>query len=182
MPNKTSGKVWTIIGLLIFVAVFYFLSKEENLITNILKDSGPWAPVVAIILYPLLALSPITTDPITVVVGVAYGPLIGTLIAWVGNVLAMLLEYYFGVRLSKTINFEKEKDKMPFGLAKLPVNSVAFLILGRAIPGYGSKIISILAAAYKVPIKRYLWTSMLTSLLGSILLSYGGFGIIRAIR
>ncbi|EKD99594.1 MAG: hypothetical protein ACD_22C00226G0006 [uncultured bacterium] len=44
---------------------------------------------------------------------------------------------------------------MPLGFSKMPVNSLGFLIFGRMIPGYGSKIISILAAFYKVPFGRY---------------------------
>ena len=64
----------------------------------------------------------------------------------------------------------------------MPVNSVGFLIFGRMIPGYGGKIISILAVMYKVPMKRYLWTTATTNFLGSILLSYGGFGIVSLIK
>jgi uncharacterized membrane protein YdjX (TVP38/TMEM64 family) len=67
-------------------------------------------------------------------------------------------------------------------LGKLPVNSVGFLVFGRMIPGYGAKIISILAGVYKVPIKRYLWATALTNSLGAILLSYGGFGLVNIIK
>jgi len=182
MSNKKSSLLWTIVGIVFFAAVLYLLARDVSLIPDLLKKSGSLAPIVAVLLYPLLALSPVTTDPITVILSVTYGPLIGAAIAWLGNLLAMMVEYYFGLHLSKTVDFEKEKAKLPFGLAKFPVDSPGFLILGRAIPGYGSKIISILAAGYKVPIKRYLWTSALTSLLGSIILSYGGFGVIKSIK
>lgn len=182
MSLKKTKPIWTILGIIILIIVFYFLGKHTDFITRLLVNSGPWAPLLALSLYPILAITPITTDPITVIIGVAYGPHIGALIAFIGNTMAAAVEYRFGSKLSQSLNLEKEKNKMPFGLGKIPVNSPLFLILGRMIPGYGSKVISILAAAYKVPLKRYLWTSALTNLLGSILLAYGGFGLIKAIK
>lgn len=169
-------------GIVSLAAIIYLLTKHSGLIEELLYKSGPLAPIVAIILYPLLAPTPITTDPITVIIGVAYGPLTGIGIAWIGNTLAALVEYYMGEKLQKVTNFEKAKEKIPFGLGKLPVNSVGFLIFGRMIPGYGGKIISILAGMYRVSLGRYLWTTALTNLMGSILLSYGGFEIINLIK
>ncbi len=133
--GKKGGKIWTIVGVISLIIVIYFLSKHTHLITELLLKSGALAPIVAILLYPLLAPTPITTDPITVIIGVTYGPLIGASIAWVGNTLAAIVEYYLGHRLSKVTNFDKGKEKMPFGLGKLPVDSPAFLVFGRMIPG-----------------------------------------------
>lgn len=182
MFSKKGGKIWTAAGILIFIVVIYLLSKHSNFITQILIESGPWAPIVAVMIYPLLAPTPITTDPVTVVMGVTYGPLAGAGIALIGNTLAAMVEYFLGGRISRAGNFEKSKEKMPFGLGKLPVNSIGFLIFGRMIPGYGGKIISILAGAYKVPLRRYLWTTAVTNLLGSLVLAYGGFGLVKTIK
>jgi len=182
MLEKKSNKIWTILGILILIGVIYVLSKHTHSIETLLFEAGPWAPFVAILLYPLLAPTPITTDPITIIVGVIYGPLLGVLIAWIGNTLSALVEYYLGIKIEKSTNFKEYKGKLPFGLGKLPVNSVGFLIFGRMIPGYGSKIISLLAGIYRVPIKRYLWATAITNFLGSILLSYGGFGLIKVIK
>jgi len=182
MFGKKNSKLGTILAFLLFIVVVYFLAKHSGFVTEILHASGAWAPIVAILIYPALAPTPITTDPVTIIMGVTYGPLIGAGIALVGNTLAALVEYYLGHRISKSANFEKSKEKMPFGLGRLPVNSVPFLIFGRMIPGYGGKIISILAGAYKVPIKRYIWTTLVTNLLGSIILAYGGFGLVETIK
>lgn len=182
MFNEKNSKLWAIFGILILVVVIYLLSKHTLLIEGLLLKFGVMAPLVAIILYPLLAPTPITTDPITVIIGVIYGPFIGVLIALVGNTMAGIVEYYLGAKIEKATNFKDTKEKLPFGLGKLPVDSTGFLVFGRMIPGYGAKIISILAGMYKVPIKRYLWATALTSLLGSILLSYGGFGLVRIVK
>lgn len=182
MFKRKGNKIKTIFGILILIIVIYFLSKHTHFIKKILIKSGPWAPIVALILYPLFALTPIPNDSITVIVGVTYGPLIGVIIAWIGNTIAAMFEYYLGSKFSKVIDFENERKKMPFGLGKMPVNSPLFLFVGRMIPGYGTTITSILAAAYKVPLKRYLWISALTNLLGSILVAYGGFELVKLIK
>jgi len=180
--EDNESKIWAVVAIFIFILVIYFLSKHTHYITSVLTESGPFAPLVAILLYSLLAPTPIPTDPITLILGVVYGPFIGVIIAWIGNILATLVEYYIGAHINRKTNHKFSKNKLPLGLSKLPVNSIAFLIFGRMIPGYGSKIISILAGAYKVPLKRYLWTSAATSLFGSIFLVYGGFGLVSIIK
>ena len=169
-------------GILLFLAVIYILVKNADLVTVLLKKSGVWAPIVATLIYPLLAPTPITTDPVTVIMGVTYGPVIGATIALIGNTLAALVEYYLGTKINKVTNFEKNKKKLPFGLGKMPVDSPAFLIGGRMIPGYGGKIISILAGTYKVPMKTYLWTTLTTNLIGSLILAFGVSGLVNLLR
>lgn len=175
-------KIWTIFGVMLLIVAIYLLSRHTHFITKLLYDSGPFAPVIAVVLYPLLAPTPITTDPITIIMGVVYGPHIGAGIAFIGNTLAAIVEYFLGTHIGRSTNFEKSKEKMPFGLGRLPVNSIGFLVFGRMIPGYGGKIISILAGTYKVPFRRYIWTTAVTNLLGSLLLAYGGFGIVKTIK
>lgn len=182
MFTKKNNKLGTVLGVILFIIVIYFLSKHSHLITEILHDSGAWAPIVAVILYPLLAPTPITTDPITVIMGVTYGPLMGAVIAFFGNNLAALVEYYLGSKIGTAANFKNSREKMPFGLGKLPADSTGFLIFGRMIPGYGGKIISILAGTYRVPIKKYIWTTAVTNFLGSAILAYGGFGLVETIK
>ena len=45
------------------------------------------------------------------------------------------------------------------------------------VPGYGSKIISLIAGAEKVDMKLYFWTSLISGIFGAFVISYGGFGI-----
>ena len=182
MYTKKGGLIWTIFAIFLFLLVIYALSKHTQLIEAVLFKSGSLAPIVAIILYPLLAPTPITTDPITLMIGVIYGPILGILISWIGNTLAATVEYYLGTRIEKVTNFKNKKEQLPLGLGKLPVNSIGFLVFGRMIPGYGGKIISILAGMYKVPLKRYLWTTALSNIMGSIFLSYGGVSLVKIIK
>lgn len=182
MSDKKDSKTWIIIGIVILVVAVYFLAKHQEFISSVLVRSGPLAPIVALLLYPLLAGTPITTDPLTLIMVATYGPLTAVFVAWIGNNMAAMVEYYLGTKLNEVANIEKNKQKMPFGLAKLKVDSVGFLIFGRMIPGYGSKIISILAGSGKVPLKRYLWTTALTNFLGAITLAYGWLGILGILK
>jgi len=50
------------------------------------------------------------------------------------------------------------------------------------IPGYGSKIISLIAGAERVNIKTYLWTSIVSGIFGAALLSYGGASLLGILK
>lgn len=179
MPEKDNKNINAIISLVFTALAIFLLIKYFKDIEPIILKSGVWAPLVSILLFTVLAITPISTDPITIIVGTIYGPIIGTLISWIGNTSAAFVEYYFGNKLNEFTNIGKIKDNLPFGLNKLPVSSPVFLIFGRMIPIYGGKIISIIAGIYKVPKKTYFYTTVITTFLGSLLLSLGGFHLIR---
>ena len=48
--------------------------------------------------------------------------------------------------MSHAADFEHRRSSLPFGLGKMPVSSPAFLLIGRSVTGYGSKIAGLLAA------------------------------------
>jgi uncharacterized membrane protein YdjX (TVP38/TMEM64 family) len=50
------------------------------------------------------------------------------------------------------------------------------------IPGYGSKVISLIAGAEKINLKTYLWTSVVSGIFGAIVLSYGGVEILKYLK
>ncbi len=179
---SSKNTIGTVISLVLLIAVFVILYRHSSVIAEVLKQAGPWAPVVAILLYILLAPTPIAADPITIVMGVTYGPLVGIIIGSVGSTLSAIVEYYMGVSIGKRTNFEAEKDKLPFGLGRMPVDTIPFLLIGRMIPGYGSKAFSLLAGGYHVPLKRYIWTSALTSIGGSMILTLGVSGILNLFK
>lgn len=182
MKEKTIKTVFSLFGLVAGLVVLYFVAKNINDAETIISRAGVAGPAVALFLYALLAPTPISTDSLTIISGAMYGPIKGTAIAWMGNNVAAVVEYYIGARLSKTVNFEKEIKKLPFGLNKLPINSIPVLTLGRMIPFYGSKVISLMAGMYRVPTVRYIWTSALINLSGAIMFSYGGFKILDYLK
>lgn len=182
MYKKKSSLIWTFLGFLAIATVVYLLSKHSEIIKILLFKSGVFGPALALVLYPIFATTPLTTDPITLVVAVIYGPLVGFILSMVGNGMAAVVEYYMGMHIGKMTNYDEVRHKLPFGLGKLPVNSVGFLIFGRLIPLYGSKVLSIVAGMHHVSMRRYIWTSIVTNIPGSLILSYGGFHLVRYIK
>lgn len=182
MKNTKLEKLLSLLGIIAGVLVLYVIARNLKDVEAIIAKAGLAGPAVAILLYGLFAPTPVSTDPLTIVCGAMYGPFYGSAIAWMGNNVAALVEYFIGRHIGQSTNFEKDKKKLPLGLDKLPINSIPVLTLGRMIPFYGSKIISIMAGMYAVPIKRYVWTSALINLTGAITLSYGGFRILDFLK
>ena len=170
------GFILGVILTLSVIAIIYIF-KYMNGLEDFISRLGLWGPLISIILYGILSVSPVPSDPLTVINGAIYGPIWGSLISWFGNNLAAMIEYYLAKNISQIGNFTIEKSKLPFGLNKLPVDSPYLLIFGRTIPQYGGKIISLLAGIYHVPIRRYIWTAAISNLMGSILFALGGFGL-----
>jgi uncharacterized membrane protein YdjX (TVP38/TMEM64 family) len=182
MELQKNNKLWSTISLILFVVLMVYVVKNLRDVETIILKAGVAGPLVAILLYGIFAATPITTDPLTLIGGAIFGPVVGIAVSWMGNNLAATVEYYVGKRLDEMSTIREAKAKLPFGLSKLPVNSPWFLIFGRLIPGYGGKVISIMAGMYHVPVKRYLWTTALTNLLGSVLLSYGGYNLAHLVK
>ena len=166
-----------VFSLLIMVLVGVFFTTDLNKIKGFITSAGAWGIVVSILFYALMGMTLIPSEPFTLFIGALFGPLYATLISGVGNTLSALVEYYLGTHIGSATNFVQKKDKLPFGLGKMKVESPLFLIGARMIPGYGPKVVSVLAGVYKVPIPRYLWTTALPIFLGSAIFAFGGFGI-----
>lgn len=179
MIPKKNNTFWLIVGSFFFLTLLFYIARNLRDVEMIIRNAGVAGPIVAIILFCIFALTPIPAEPLTVFCLFFYGPIGGSSITWIGGTLAALVEYHFGLHMRKMANIENTIKKLPFGLNKMPVDSPYFLIFGRLIPGYGSKIISLVAGMHHVPVKRYLWTTALTNLIGSIILAFGGYHVLR---
>ena len=153
--GKQANAIRTLVVSFITVgAVVFLVLRDMNSIRAFITDNGALGVVAAVLVY-------------------------GVLGATLGNILAALVEYYLGHKLSNASSFNEKRQKLPFGLGKLPVRSPVFLIFGRMVPGYGPKLISVMAGMYHVPMLRYLWTTLIPTLLGAAIFAYGGFGILH---
>jgi uncharacterized membrane protein YdjX (TVP38/TMEM64 family) len=160
------------------VLIIIFRHDLKN-VEKFVPTTGVLGPLLSILLMGILSATPIPTDPIVILNGAIFGPWIGILVSWMGNNLASFIEYFIGRGLSQIADFEKIKKKLPFGLSRFPADSVWFLLCGRFVPQFGGKIVSLTGGFYRVPMTRYLWTAILSNLLGSILLAYGGYSILH---
>lgn len=180
-PKKTNLKTILIVIVtlaILFVAARYF-STEITQVKTVLRDAGPFAFVIAILIYGILGATVVPSEPLTALLGGLYSPWQAMLVAMLGNTLAALVEYFLGGQISNIANFEKQRARLPFNLGKFPVDSPVFLIFGRMIPAIGPKLISLMSGIYKVKLTRYIWTTLVTNLLGAALIAYGAAGLIR---
>jgi len=182
MNLKNRNALWMIGGSTIFLIILFFIAQNLRDVEMIIRNAGVAGPLMAIALFCIFALTPIPAEPLTLFCIYFFGPISGSLITWIGGVCAALIEYNFGLHMRKIADIEKAIQKLPFGLSKMPIESPFFLIFGRLIPGYGSKIISLVAGIHHVPIRRYLWTTALTTFFGSILLAFGGYHLLRFLK
>jgi uncharacterized membrane protein YdjX (TVP38/TMEM64 family) len=168
----------TILGVVVLV---YFVAREMDAVREFIRGSGWIGLVVSVALYGLLGLSPIPSEPLTVLLSTVYGPLTATFVAGTGNLLAAVMEYIIGEHIANVTSFETRKQGLPFGLSRFPVDSIPFLLVARMLPGYGPKFVSLMGGVYRVPMRRYLWTAAIPTYIGSALFAYGGFGLLHLI-
>jgi uncharacterized membrane protein YdjX (TVP38/TMEM64 family) len=171
-----------IISLLVLMVVLFFVSREMETVKDFIRNSGWVGMLVSVGLYGVLGASVIPSEPLTVLIATIYGPFTATLVAGTGNLLAAVIEYYLGAQLGDVASFAERKAKLPLGLGKLPIDSPAFLIAARMIPGYGPKLVSVLSGIYRVPVWMYVWTAAIPTYLGAAIFAYGGFGLFTLIK
>jgi uncharacterized membrane protein YdjX (TVP38/TMEM64 family) len=166
-----------VITLVLMVAIGYVVKNDFGKIKTFIVNAGVWGILISILLYAALGATFVPSEPLTLLITAIFGPWTAMFTSWVGNTMSAIVEYFIGQHLGNAANFLEKKEKLPFGLGKLPIDSPWFLIGGRVIPLYGAKAISVVAGAYHVPLYRYIWTTAVTVLIGSAMFSFGGFGI-----
>jgi uncharacterized membrane protein YdjX (TVP38/TMEM64 family) len=183
MKLEKKNKLLTWIILLVSfgaaIGLVVYIARHQAVITNLIQNLGAAGPLVSIMLYGILAMSPIPADPLTLINGAVYGPIWGGLIAWIGMTLAALLEYFIGTRLGQAARFEQIRKDLPFGLGNLPVDSILFLLGGRMLTGAGSKAVSYLSGIYRISLWRYIWTTSVSTLFGAFVFALGGAGLLN---
>ncbi len=161
------------------IALLIFFQKDFKEIEKIIPKAGVAGPIFSIILMGILSATPIPTDPIVILNGALFGPFMGILISWMGNNLAAIIEYFIGKGLAQIADFDKQRHNLPFGLGNFPADSAWYLICGRFVPQFGGKVVSVTAGMYHVSFWKYLWTSILSNLFGSVLLAVGGYSVLH---
>ncbi len=183
MPGEKRPKILSLFFILLSfsaaIGLVIYIARHQAAVSSALQTLGILGPIFSVLLYGLLAFSPIPADPLTLINGAVYGPIRGSLIAWIGMVTAAGVEYLVGGWIGDAADFEKKRQDLPFGLGNLPADSILFLLGGRMLTSVGSKIVSYLSGIYRVSLWRYFWTTALSTLLGAALFALGGAGLIR---
>lgn len=139
------------------------------------------AALISIGIYFLLGFTFIPASPLTLFLAVYMGPIETVAVATLGNTLAALLEYRIGATVGDIFNFETHMEKLPFKLGELPITSPLLLMAGRLLP-LGKRGFSIVCGAYRVPLGRYLWTTVLMYIINASVLAFTGAGLLKLIQ
>jgi uncharacterized membrane protein YdjX (TVP38/TMEM64 family) len=172
------GKYW-LAALFVVVAIILALTFRLAALTAFLEKYKIFGLVACLFAYVLLSVTPIPSEPVTVLVLAWKGPMAAIILATLGNTLAAMMEFYIGQGLGDMTDFEKKKEKLPFNLGRLPIDSPVFLLLARMLPGFGPKFVSLAGGLYQVPMITYLWTTIVSNLIGAVFFVLGGYGLIK---
>ncbi len=173
--------IYILLALFIVVVLIAARHFDISYVLNFLQKYEQFGIVGFLLAYVILGVTPIPTEPVGLLFLAWKGPVPAILLATVGNTLAAIVEYYIGGSVGGLTNFEQKKEKLPFHLGRLPINSPAFLILGRMLPGFGPKFVSIACGVYKVPMFTYLWTALVAHFVGATILMLGGYEVIKRV-
>ncbi|NPV55354.1 MAG: hypothetical protein HPY76_01590 [Anaerolineae bacterium] len=171
-----------LIVLLLIIAVIFSLNFEIGDFKTFLLNNEKYGLLIALTAYILLGVTFIPAEPVTFLVLTWKGPLIAIILATMGNTLAGVIEFFIGGNIGDIADFQKKKEKLPFKLGRLPIDSPLFLLLARMLPGFGPKFVSIAGGAFGVPITTFLWTMVVSNLMGAgfiVLFAAGVFAIIK---
>ncbi len=174
-------KIRKYIPLVILIAGAFVLARYFNiaLLKGILDRYDKFGFAICILSYVVLSVTVIPSDPITLLVIAWKGPMVAVVLATIGNTLAAMVEFYVGKSIGDVADFEEKKASLPFHLGQMPVNSPMCLIFARLLTSYGSKLVSLAAGIYHVPMVTYLWTTLVANLIGTIVTVAGGYGLIN---
>lgn len=175
--SKTQSISILIASVLIMALAAVLVTQDMDKIKDFISQAGAWGILLSILLYAVLGVTLIPSEPLTLFIGALFGPWLATLIAGTGNTMSALIEYYLGTHIGSATNFQQKKEKLPLGLGKLKIDSIPFLVGARMIPGYGPKIVSFMAGIYHVSLLRYFLTASIPNMFGAAIFAFGGFGI-----
>jgi uncharacterized membrane protein YdjX (TVP38/TMEM64 family) len=177
LQQKLQQWIFLIISIGLSAAAALYVANHTAAFENLLTQTGIVGPLISIALQTVFGASPIPTEPLTMINGAVFGPLMGGFYSWIGYMLASVTEYFIGARIGHASNFEDQREKLPFGLGRFPADSPWFLTLARVVPGYGPKMVGIVGGMYRVPMWRFIWTAAIPNAIGALAFALGGHGL-----
>lgn len=182
--RRPHRRPWRWLGLLLSVLVcavaalcFYWV-KSAGSPEEVMARYGLWAPLGALPLHIVVAISPLPSELFVVAEGATFGWLGGTILGWIGWTSASVGEYLLARRTSLDFNLDKHAQRLPTWLRRLPVGHPAFLICVRWMPA-GFHIVNILAGTQSVPLGRHTLCAAIGSLPTAALFSAAGAGLVH---
>ena len=125
-PNRKKSLSILIIILTLVISVVFVITSDLETIREFVKRSGWMGLVASVLIYAALGASPIPSEPFTVIIAAAIGPIASTIVTGIGNLLSALIEYYLGHKISDVADFDNQRQKLPFGPGKAACKFACF--------------------------------------------------------
>ncbi len=172
---------WLNIGILSFLTIAgIIISWKFDLpeIENFLKTHPSWTVLISLVVYTLMGLTVLPSEPLVIVVAYNIGLIPAIIVTTIGQTLASLLEYYEGRLLDNAVDLQTLTSKLPKKFQNLPVDSPIFQFIARVLV---PKPLALVSGAWKVSLFTYLGISLFQNALGSTIFALAGLGILHIV-
>ncbi|OFV87173.1 MAG: hypothetical protein A3J75_00585 [Acidobacteria bacterium RBG_16_68_9] len=151
-----SPAVQLLLAMVVLGGALVYWIESAGGVTALRDRFGLFTAVIVVPVHAIVAISPFPSEVIAFGNGVLYGVWKGTLLSWLGWMLAAGTNYALVRRAAADVNLDPAFARLPRWLRRFPVPHPIFLIAGRWIP-YGPQLISTAAGAFRVPFWRFCW-------------------------
>ena len=135
------------------------------------------AALIAVPVQAVVAVSPVPGELIALANSAIYGFWLGSVFNWVGWMLAAFIEYALVQRVAADLGAGAQLERVPKWLRGLPASHPVFLIVTRFLP-FGSHIVNATAGLHSVARWRFVWTSAVALVPGSVLIAAIANGLV----
>lgn len=167
------GVALLIIIALIFFKPWQYINPEG--IKTYLESFGPWTPIVYSLLYLVAVFIPHAGTAMTVVGGLLFNPLFGTLLVITVSSLGSVFPFLLARKYGRTYVKKKLKDhKYEKYLHKTDDNSFIFALYMRLIPGIPYELQSYIIGLVDISVPKFILATFVGLLPGTFVLVYLG--------
>lgn len=174
-PSKTLNIILLVIITILGLLLFIFFDMDE--ITAFIQNNPSWVVGISLFVFAILGFTIIPSTPISILLAAILSPWEAVLWGTIGMTLSSLVEYFVARQFCDVFDIEKSRQKWPKWCRDLPLDSLMMLIFGRFLPG--PKIVALGAATLRVPMFKYIWTSLVSNLLGNTIVILIFTGVIK---
>jgi len=129
-------------------------------------------PIIAVV-----AVSPFPSELVAIATGSVFGFWLGSLLNWMGWMMAAFLQYGLARRTAKDFDFDAARARLPRWLRDLPAHHPLFLIPARWFP-WGPHLVNTAAGVYSVSLIRHGWCAAISIVPQALFISAVANGIV----
>ena len=166
--------------LLLLIGIIFAIINRENFnsenITNFLEQYGIFAPLIFIFIYALATVLFLPGLILTILAGVLFGPILGTISAITGATIGASLAF-LNARYIANEKIENliEGSKLEFIKKSVEEEGWKFVAFTRLVPLFPFNLLNYSFGLTNIKLREYIWSSFIFMLPGTFAYVYLGF-------